>query len=105
MGGKLGRRRGQLNALGGLIFLQDSVSKQQFLVDTGAAVSVRSASPNRRAKSPDRRARSPDRCGGGRQPPRRSTPGRPDGKKLCWIHKKYGVDATSCRPGCEWTEN
>ena len=38
--GKLGRRRGQLNALGGLIFLQDSVSKQQFLVDTGAAVSV-----------------------------------------------------------------
>jgi hypothetical protein len=40
LGGKLGRRRGQLNALGGLIFLQDSVSKQQFLVDTGAAVSV-----------------------------------------------------------------
>ncbi len=40
MDGKLGRRRGQLNALGGLIFLQDSVSKQQFHVDTGAAVSV-----------------------------------------------------------------
>jgi hypothetical protein len=40
LGGKLGRRRGQLNALGGLIFLQDSVSKQQFLVDTGATVSV-----------------------------------------------------------------
>jgi hypothetical protein len=38
--GKLGRRREQLNALGSLIFLQDSVSKQQFLVDTGAAVSV-----------------------------------------------------------------
>jgi hypothetical protein len=38
--GKLGRCRGQLNALGGLIFPQDSVSKQQFLVDTGAAVSV-----------------------------------------------------------------
>jgi hypothetical protein len=38
--GKLGRRRGQLNALGGLIYLQDSVSNQQFLVDTGAAVSV-----------------------------------------------------------------
>jgi hypothetical protein len=38
--GKLDRRRGQLNALGSLIFLQDSVSKQQFLVDTGAAVSV-----------------------------------------------------------------
>jgi hypothetical protein len=40
LGGKLGRRREQLNALGGLIFLQDLVSKQQFLVDTGAAVSV-----------------------------------------------------------------
>jgi hypothetical protein len=40
LGGKLDRRRGQLNPLGGLIFLQDSVSKQQFLVDTGAAVSV-----------------------------------------------------------------
>jgi hypothetical protein len=38
--GKLGRRRGQLNALGGLIFLQDSISKKQFLVDTGAAASV-----------------------------------------------------------------
>ena len=38
--GKLDRRRGQLNALGGLIYLQDSVSNQQFLVDTGAAVSV-----------------------------------------------------------------
>jgi hypothetical protein len=38
--GKLGRRRGQLNALGGLIFLQDSISKQQFLVDAGAAISV-----------------------------------------------------------------
>jgi hypothetical protein len=38
--GKLGRRRGQLNALGGLIHLQDSVSNQQFLVDTGAVVSV-----------------------------------------------------------------
>jgi hypothetical protein len=38
--GKLGRRRGQLNPLGSLIFLQDSVSNQQFLVDTGATVSV-----------------------------------------------------------------
>ncbi len=38
--GKLGRRRGQLIALGGLSYLQDSVSKQQFLVDTGAAVLV-----------------------------------------------------------------
>jgi hypothetical protein len=38
--GKLGCRGGQLNALGSLIYLQDSVSNQQFLVDTGAAVSV-----------------------------------------------------------------
>jgi hypothetical protein len=38
--GKLGRRRGQLNALGGLVYLQDDKSKQKFLVDTGAAVSV-----------------------------------------------------------------
>jgi HEPN domain-containing protein len=74
--------------------------------DSLAAVSVRSASPSRRAKSPDRRARSPDRRRvGGRQPPRRPTPGRQDGKKVCWIHKKYGVDATNCRPGCEWAEN
>ena len=46
--GKLGRRRGQINALGGLIYLQDSVTEQRFLVDTGAAVSVlphRSAAP------------------------------------------------------------
>jgi hypothetical protein len=76
-----------------------------------AAVSVRSASPNRRAKSPDRRARSPDRRGnkgGGRQPPRPPTPGRTDGKKkpfICFIHQRYGVDATSCRTGCQWTEN
>jgi hypothetical protein len=38
--GKLGRRRGQINALGGLVYLQDSETKQKFLVDTGAAVSV-----------------------------------------------------------------
>ncbi len=38
--GKLDRRRGQVNALGGLVFLQDDKSKQNFLVDTGAAVSV-----------------------------------------------------------------
>jgi hypothetical protein len=78
------------------------------VTDSLAAVSVRSASPNRRTKSPDRRARSPDRRsgrGGGSKPPRRPTPGRPDGKKICWIHQRYGVDATSCRPGCQWTEN
>jgi hypothetical protein len=74
--------------------------------DSLSAVSVRSASPNRRAKSPDGHSRSPDRRrGGGRQPPRRPTPGRPDGKRVCWIHKKYGVDATSCRGNCDWAEN
>ncbi len=84
-----------------------STASVSAVTDSLAAVSVRSASPNRCAKSPDRRrARSPDRRrGGGRQPPRRPTPGRPDGKKVCWIHKKYGFDATSCRPGCEWAEN
>jgi hypothetical protein len=81
------------------------------VTDSLAAVSVRSASPNRRAKSPDRRARSPDRrggLGGGHQPPRHPTPGRTDGKKkpyICFIHKKWGVDANSCRPGCQWAEN
>ena len=40
LGGKLGRRREQVSALGGLIFLQDSKTEQRFLVDTGAAVSV-----------------------------------------------------------------
>jgi hypothetical protein len=38
--GKLGRRREQINALGGLVYLQDTDSKQKFLVDTGASVSV-----------------------------------------------------------------
>jgi hypothetical protein len=37
---KLGRRHGQLNALGGLVYLQDSKSNTKYLVDTGAAVSV-----------------------------------------------------------------
>jgi hypothetical protein len=40
VGGKLDRRRGQVNALGGLIYLQDSSTSQRYLVDTGAAVSV-----------------------------------------------------------------
>jgi hypothetical protein len=39
-GRKLDRRRVQINALGGLAYLQDAKSKQKFLVDTGAAVSV-----------------------------------------------------------------
>jgi len=38
-GGKLVSRR-EVNNLGGLIFLQDDKTKQQFLVDTGAAVSL-----------------------------------------------------------------
>jgi hypothetical protein len=38
--GKLGRRREPICALGGLVYLQDANSKQNFLVDTGAAVSV-----------------------------------------------------------------
>jgi hypothetical protein len=37
--GKLGRRE-QINALGGLVYLQDTKTSQKFLVDTGAAVSV-----------------------------------------------------------------
>ena len=37
---KLGRRHGQLNALGGLVYHQDSKSHTRYLVDTGAAVSV-----------------------------------------------------------------
>jgi hypothetical protein len=37
---KLDCRRGQINALGGLVYLHDSKTKEKFLVDTGAAVSV-----------------------------------------------------------------
>ncbi len=70
-----------------------------------AAVLVRSTSPARRAQSPDRRARSPDRRRGGRQPPRRPTPGRADGKKICWIHRKWGSDATNCQKPCDWAGN
>ena len=40
MDGKLDCRRGQMNALGGLVYLHDSKTKEKFLVDTGAAVSV-----------------------------------------------------------------
>jgi hypothetical protein len=38
--GKLDSRRGQINALGGLVYLQDSKTNQKFLVDTSAAISV-----------------------------------------------------------------
>ncbi len=49
LGGKLGRRREQVCTLGGLVYLHDANSKQDFLVDTGAAVSVfphKSAAPS-----------------------------------------------------------
>ena len=46
--GKLGSRREQINAFGGLTYLSDSLSGLRFLADTGAAVSVlpHSASPS-----------------------------------------------------------
>ena len=46
--GKLGSRREQINALGGLTYLHDSLSGLRFLADTGAAISVlpHSASPS-----------------------------------------------------------
>jgi hypothetical protein len=47
--GKLGRRSGHLNVLGGLVYLQDRTTEQRFLVDTGAAVSV---FPHRSAAAP-----------------------------------------------------
>jgi hypothetical protein len=76
-----------------------------------ATVSVRSASP-RDSRSPDRRARSPDRRRrGGRQPPRRPTPGRQDsrassaGDGLCRNHRRYGAKAYNCRGNCTFSEN
>jgi hypothetical protein len=38
--GKLGHCRGQVNAVGSLVYLQDDKTKQKYLVDTGGAVSV-----------------------------------------------------------------
>jgi hypothetical protein len=72
--------------------------------DSLAAVSVRSASP-RDSRSPDCCARSPDRRRGRGRQPRRPTPGRQDGKKLCYIHRRYGNDATGCRKPCDWAGN
>jgi hypothetical protein len=40
MDGKLDCLRGQINALGSLVYLHDSKTKEKFLVDTGAAASV-----------------------------------------------------------------
>ncbi len=88
------------------------------VTDSLSAVSLRSASPwdsrspDRRARSPDRHARSPGRSrDNGRQPFRRSTPGRQDSrdasasKKFCHCHRTYGVKAHKCQSPCEWTEN
>ncbi|MFN9905052.1 MAG: hypothetical protein ACK56F_02860, partial [bacterium] len=76
--------------------------------DSLAAVAVRYASP-RSSHSPNRRARSPDRRRGGGRQPRCPTPGHQDGKKLCYIHRKYGYDATGCRgthkTPCDWAGN
>jgi hypothetical protein len=82
------------------------------VVESLAAVSVRSASP-KPSRSPDRRARSPvNRGGGGRQPPRPPTPGRQDGRsgiaksKVCYNHKRYGDKAyTCCWDKCKYAEN
>jgi hypothetical protein len=100
----------EMSAHADILWDARNTSSVSSIADSLAAVSVRSASPARRAQSPDRRARSPDRRrGGGHQPPRRPTPGRTDGKKFCWIHKKYGSDAKYCtgthKTPCDWTEN
>jgi len=89
-----------------------NTSSVSAVVDSLAAVSVRSASP-RPSRSPDRRARSPvNRGGGGRQPPRPPTPGRQDGKsggdksKWCFNHRRYGAKAYNCCwDKCKYAEN
>jgi HEPN domain-containing protein len=89
-----------------------NTSSVSAVVESLAAVSVRSASP-RYSRSPDRRARSPDkRSGGGRQPPRPPTPGRQDGRsgsakdKLCRNHKRFGDKAYNCCwDKCKFAEN
>ena len=100
----------EMSAHADILWDARNTSSVSSIADSLAAVSVRSASPARRAQSPDRRARSPDRRrGGGHQPPRRPTPGRTDGKKMCWLHRKYGSDAVYCRgttkTPCDWAEN
>jgi len=79
-----------------------NTSSVSAVVDSLAAVSVRSASP-RYSRSPDRRARSPDnRRGGGRQPARKPTPGRQDSRAnsandgLCKNHRRFGDKAYNC---------
>jgi len=100
----------EMSAHADILWDARNTSSVSTVTESLAAVSVRSASPARRAQSPDRRARSPDRRrGGGRPPPRRPTPGRTDGKKLCWLHRKFGSDAVYCRgttkTPCDWAEN
>jgi hypothetical protein len=89
-----------------------NTSSVSAIAESLAAVSVRSASP-RDSRSPDRRARSPDRrrCGG-RQPPRRPTPGRQDNRAnsasdgLCRNHRRYGDKAYNCNwKNCKFAEN
>ena len=95
----------EMSAHADILWDAKNTSSVSSVTDSLAAVSVRSASPARRAQSPDRGARSPNRRRGGGRQPRRPTPGRPDGKRICWIHRRYGSDATNCRGNCDWAEN
>jgi hypothetical protein len=89
-----------------------NTSSVSAVVDSLAAVSVRSASP-RYSRSPDRRTRSPDnRRGGGRQPARKQTPGRQDSRAnsandgLCKNHRRFGDKAYNCTwKYCKFAEN
>jgi hypothetical protein len=88
-----------------------NTSSVSAVAESLATVSARSASP-RYSRSPDRRTRSPYNCrGGGRQPPRRPTPGRQDGRAssasdgLCCNHRRYGDKAYNCRGNCKFAEN
>jgi hypothetical protein len=89
-----------------------NTSSVSAVVESLAAVSVRSASP-RSSRSPDRRARSPgNRRGGGRQPARRPTPGRQDSRSssgndgLCKNHRRFGDKAYNCTwKYCKFAEN
>ncbi len=89
-----------------------NTSSVSAIAESLAAVSVRSASPQA-SHSSDRRARSPDRRrGGGRQPPRRPTPGRQDNRAksasdgLCRNHRRYGDKAYNCNwKNCKFAEN
>jgi hypothetical protein len=88
-----------------------NTSSVSAIAESLTAVSIRSASP-KYSRSPDSRDRSPDcRRGGGRQPPRRPTPGHQDsrassaGDGLCRNHRRYGDKAYNCRGNCKFSEN